>query len=199
MSRGQRRRHGRCVIANTAVNTPTDSAGNAWQIGTNNTLTGNVGRMKIHWLVARNNAGLPNGSTITANYGGTTGIKLAAVACIAGAIMQGPVLESEATPTTGSSTSPSLSLTAPTMSPAQIVVCSYLVVSGSGDTFTNTSGFSPLTQVANSSALNWEYKITSDFSTQTCAPTLGTLRTWGANGRSMVQTQGSRALLGVGQ
>jgi hypothetical protein len=44
--------------------------------------------MKIHWLVPRNNACLPNGSAITANYGGTTGIKLAAVACIAGGMMQ---------------------------------------------------------------------------------------------------------------
>ncbi|MBV8799758.1 MAG: hypothetical protein JO208_08130, partial [Alphaproteobacteria bacterium] len=87
----------------------------------------------------------------------------------------------------------------PPSSPAEIIICGYLVMSGAGDTFTNTTGFSPLTQVSNSATLNWEYKIISDFSQQTCAPTLGTSRTWGANGRGFIQAQGFRSLLGVGQ
>jgi hypothetical protein len=167
------------VIANVAVNTPTDSASNTWSApGTSNTLTGSAARMKLHWLPSRLNAGLPLGATITANYGGTTGIKLAAVACIFGAIMTGATVETEAAPTTNVGTAPSLTLTTPTLSTAEIDVCAYTVVTGAADTFTNTTGFSPLARVNSTSALDWEYKIVSDANAVTCAPTLGTSRTW---------------------
>jgi hypothetical protein len=187
------------VIANVGINAVTDSAGSTYSQGTSITLSGSVARQRLQFANARNNGGLPIGSTITANYAATTGIKLAAAACISGAMSVGNPADVEATPTTGTGTSPSLPITNPPLSPAEIDICAYLVASGAGDTFTNTSGFSPLARVNNSAALDWEYKITSDFSQQTCAPTLGTSRTWGVNGRGFLQTQGVRALTGVGQ
>ncbi len=187
------------VIANVAINAQTDSVGHTWSQGQSLTLTGTSARQRFEVLAARLNAGIPSGATLTSNYGGTTGIKLAAAACISGAMVLGQPFETEASPATGTSTTPSLTITNPPVSPAEIVICGYVVVTGAADTFTNSSGFSPLTRVNSTSALNWEYKITSDFSQQTCAPTLGTSRTWGVEGRGYLQTQGSRALLGVGQ
>jgi hypothetical protein len=187
------------VIANVAINTTTDSTGNAWNAGQSITLSGTSARQRLQFLSARLNAGLPVGATITANYAATTGIKLAAAACIFGAMVVGNPAETEIAPATGTSTSPSLVMTTPALSPAEIDICAYTVLTGAGDTFTNTTGFSALQRVNNSSAINWEYKIVSDFNAVTCAPTLGTSRTWGVSGRGFLQTQGSRALLGVGQ
>jgi hypothetical protein len=187
------------VIANVAINAETDNIGNAWSQGQSLTLSGTSARQRFQFLSARTNLGLPSGSTLTANYGGTTGIKLTAAACISAAAALGAVADTEAAPVTGTSTTPFLAITNPPISPAEIVICGYVVVTGAADTFTNSTGFSALTRVNSTSALDWEYKITSDFSQQTCAPTLGTSRTWGVEGRGYLQTQGSRALLGVGQ
>jgi hypothetical protein len=187
------------VIANTAINANSDSAGNTWNAGTSLTLSGTSPRQRLQFLNARNNAGLPIGATITANYAATTGIKLAAAACISGAMQIGNPTEAEVAPATGASTSPSLVMTTPTLSSAEIDICAYTVVTRARDTFTNTTGFSPLARVNSTSAIDGEYKIVSDMNAVTCAPTLGTSRTWGVSGRGFLQTQGSRALTGVGQ
>lgn len=147
----------------------------------------------------QNTAGLPTGSAITVTYSTTTGTKLAAAACILGVQAIGNTADTDGTGTTGTGTAPSMTVPNPPISNGEIIVCGYLVTTGAGDTFTNTAGFSPLTQVSNVSTLNWEYKIISDFSQQTCAPTLGTSRVWGASGRGYIQTQGARAMSGVGQ
>src|SRR3954471_17356488 len=55
------------VIANVAINAPTDSAGNTWNAGQSITLSGTSARQRLQFLSARNNAGLPIGATITAN------------------------------------------------------------------------------------------------------------------------------------
>lgn len=185
-------------IANGNPVSVADSAGNTYTGLVTTQLTGSVAKQRFLVAGGRANAGLANGGTITVTYSGTIGVKLEVADCILGTAIIGTALDANPTGNVGSSTSPTIS-TSTLISPAEIVFCGYTLTTGSGVSFTPTSGFTALTAVSNVAAIQWEYEIVSASTAVTCAPTLGTTQVWGADANSFIQTQTNQMLQGVGQ
>lgn len=176
-------------LANTAVNTAADNAGNAaYQTTVALTLTGNVARMKMFYTRPGSFSAIPNGGQITLTYNATTGVKLAAAACVTGLMLTGGGNgtgggvsdQVNNVGATGTSTAPSFS-GGTLLSSSEIIVGGVVLPTGVAATYTEASGYTPISNVTNIGGLWWAYKLSADTSAPTYAPTISPTQVWGDN------------------
>lgn len=186
-------------IANTAVNTTADDVGNNYSATTALTLSGNLARMKQFFTKPSSTIPLPSGHTITVTYNATTGIKLATAVCIVGLSTAGGLADQQTNAgATGTSTAPSFSGAA-LLSNNEIIIGVVVLPTGAAATYTEASGYTSIANVTNVAGMWWAYKLSTDTSAPTYAPTISPSQVWGDNLMSFYRTTTTRIMLGVGQ
>jgi hypothetical protein len=168
------------AVANaTAINSVADTSGNTWNA--RNGTTGPTG-LRSRLFDAYVTVDMPVGTTITATYN-TAGVQahLAACAVITNLAARAINIDQNVTQTSNtSSTTPSITGTTLAL-PYEVIISGVAVLTGSGDTYNEASGWTSLSSVSNVSALHLAYQVVlGSTSAPTYAPTLGTARTWEA-------------------
>lgn len=157
-----------------------DSAGDTYVATTEiNNASGADARL----FYSANSASLPSGGTITVTFASATASHLTAAISVSGMASASPLDAQGAGTISAGGTTPSVS--SGTLSKAPELVVGFVHIStGSGNTFTEASGFTantPADRGAGGSILRWAYQIAPTTTSVTYAPVLGTAQVYGGN------------------
>lgn len=172
------------VVATTSISSCTDGTANSYapaQTGySSTTFTLNV-------YYSYTTIDVPNGSTIKCTFSSTSGYKMIDAVAFSG--MASSPLDSGSVPTPTFGTGTATSITTGTLAQASEVVFG-IASTGTGETFTQTSGFTSL-GTAPSRATNFAYLITTTTTAKTYSTSFGTSISWASVAQGFEASGGS--------
>jgi hypothetical protein len=160
----------------TTIDSVADDNGNTYVGGS--TFNQGSSRIRFFWCFRCIALGISKNITITYSAANTNP-KLAAAVSISNLAVLAVDQQNGTANVGGGGTGVVPTLTTGTLAqPASIVFGGIAINLGSGDAFTEASGFNSLTSSANGGQLHWGYKIVAANTAVTYTPVLGTSRAW---------------------